>query len=63
MKVERNGLFSPRRCRYEPKIGELTPDEDGCAKCPVCQRRLLVTRLGALRPHADYAFRKGRSAW
>jgi len=63
MRVERNGQFSPRQCRYEPKIGELTPGEDGRAKCPVCQRRLLVTARGALRPHADYAFPKGRSAW
>jgi len=63
MKVDRDGEFNPRQCRYQPTIGELTPGEDGRAKCPVCQRRLLVTRLGTLRPHADYAFRKGRSVW
>jgi len=63
MNVDRQGVLRFRPCCYFPEIGVLTPGTDGRAKCPVCQRRLLVTKRGTLRPHVNYAFPKGRSAW
>jgi len=54
MRVDREGIYSRRLCAYQPKQGELTPESDGRAGCPMCKKRLLVTAAGALRPHADY---------
>lgn len=41
-------------CTYRPTVGELAPNEQGIAECPVCSAWLRVTKRGTLRPHLDY---------
>jgi len=54
MSLKSPRLAYAKRCRYQPTVGELAPNEVGIAECPVCGAWMHVTKRGTLRPHIDY---------